>query len=210
MSNLDRIAQLERRAADLEAQIRSLLDRNAALYKRRQPRLAITAADPDDPNNYPEGNVVWIKFVDATWDDESGAGDITIDKVERQEDAKALAALVGGTRPAEGTLVEVFWDRGRWWIPATSDDEVWEGQVYGSAFTTGSSSFDVKICFSSTGRYAVDEVISVRNLWKPTASAYLFSGAVDAMAKGHVVGPDALSNDPVAVINLPRATWVEC
>lgn len=87
---------------------------------------------------------------------------------------------------------------------AGGETEIFCGIVQAD-FTAADPTFSIKIIFSSTGRYAVDEVIEVDNI--PKGAAYFFDGKQDGIAKGHLVPASAL---PEEARERARAIWVEC
>ena len=86
----------------------------------RNPRLAITAYDPND-GTYPSSpaDTYWIIFVDATYD-KTDDGQQTVTKTDRQTSARVVARSLVDEYLERDTLVEVIWDNGRWWIARTS------------------------------------------------------------------------------------------
>lgn len=131
---LDRLA---RRVAELETLVGQLEARAAQPGERRNPRLAITAANPGTglypsaPSGDEELAGYWIRFVDASFPKVQGVGTPTI--VGRQSAGNEFAFasnLVPGpcSYPEEGTLILVTADRTdeghrNWWFVYSRDGD---------------------------------------------------------------------------------------
>jgi len=111
-----RIADLEKEVAELTERADRTPERLPIVTERRNPRLAITAYDPVGgtyPKRSLDPNTYWIIFVDATYTGAHGLQAITA--TARQTLAKTVACNIGDEYLTRGTLVEVFWDNGKWW-----------------------------------------------------------------------------------------------
>jgi len=110
------IDDLKRKQQQLQDRIDRAPERLPIVTERRNPRLAITAYDPVS-GTYPSSpaDTYWIIFVDSTYDN-TDDGQQAITTTERQALAKTTARSLVSEYIERGTLVEVIWDNGRWWI----------------------------------------------------------------------------------------------
>lgn len=109
-----------------ERQLRDKADeRSPQLGRRRNPRLAKTVRFPTSGGGeYPLPETLvdtyWIKFVDGTYTQAEGDQEETWTLRQNEaSDPLFIAHMIEGKTYdylEEGRVVEVFWDRGRWWI----------------------------------------------------------------------------------------------
>lgn len=124
----DRIRLLERTVERLSQQVETF-GRLARLGPRRNPRLAITAADPDTGDYVTPANQYWIKFVDVAFDDQLAGVQSVTNYRERQTDALRTARVIGDAQAIDkGAAIEVFQDGfgedgARWWIPPLGESQ---------------------------------------------------------------------------------------
>ena len=116
----ERVRELERDVARLTSRADRAPERLPVMSELRNPRLAITAYDPND-GTYPSSpaDTYWIIFVDATYD-KTDDGQQTVTKTDRQTSARVVARSLVDEYLERDTLVEVIWDNGRWWISKTT------------------------------------------------------------------------------------------
>lgn len=157
---------VEARLARLEDQVASVQRTlsQAEIRARQQAampiRLAVTAVDPDDDSYPSAGNTVYLKFVDATFAET--AGDQTVDKHERTENAKALGRTLSGSLPTEGTLCAVLRVGGRWWIlDAGAATVIVKGRLNASLTSTGTGIIEQIVI--GTPPEEVDDEINLTN-----------------------------------------------
>lgn len=112
----DRLYALERKISDLTTRLQNM-ERERYSLTGSILRLGITRPNPDT-SSYPSGgDTVHVRFVDATFTEESGTQTVT--KHNRTEDPAAVAHVVGEAVPAQDTLVLVVRIGNRWWIVAS-------------------------------------------------------------------------------------------
>ena len=125
----ERLLKLERRIAELEAQLRRPVG-GSMPYVNTRPAKAVAG-----PSSYPgSGNTFYIQFLDGSYT--RLTGNQTPTYVGRRAITSTLCHNIRNTLPPENTILEVFEWKGYWWTDfaegsaAYDDWQKWTGSWY--------------------------------------------------------------------------------